>query len=49
VGERHCRVFRGPSAMARFVGLARTVHICTVYDRTLDEIPAKISVYKPYM
>ena len=34
--------------------LARTVYICTVYDRTLfiygsGEFPAKVTVYTPYI
>jgi len=31
------------------VGLARTVHIHTVYDRIFGHLPAKKTVYTPYL
>ena len=31
------------------LGMARTVYICTVYDRVISDFPAKNTVYTPYI
>jgi len=34
---------------SKYVGLARTVYIYTVYDRIFVDFPAKNTVYTPYI
>jgi len=35
--------------LVRYIGLARTIYIYTVYDRIFGDFPAKNTVYTPYI
>ena len=48
-----CSSSRGYGTLVMYhwlcIGLARTVHIYTVYDRIFGDSPAKNTAYKPYL
>ena len=50
---RACSSSRGYGTLVMYhwlcIGLARTVHIYTVYDRIFGDSPAKNTAYKPYL